>query len=315
MYCTRPYHTLFMKNMLIRPTEKQLQEDFSKGFDYEIFNAGPFYTSAHVDGVDSSACVALNFKEKQLVILGTQYAGEMKKGFFTVAHYVYPKTFGQLSMHASANEGPDGDVSIIFGLSGTGKTTLSTDPNRKLIGDDEHCWGDDGVFNIEGGCYAKTIDLSQEQEPDIFNAIKYGALLENVGFEEGPDNVVDYSDVSITQNTRCSYPLEHIPNVKIPAIGGHAKNVIFLTCDAMGVLPPVSKLTHEQSMYHFITGYTAILGGTVVGIEHPTPSFSACYGAAFLPMHPTVYAEMLSDKMEKHGATGWLINTGWTGGP
>ncbi len=209
-----------------------------------MFNAGDFQTTPRLPGVGSKTCVALNFKKHQIVILGTQYAGEMKKGFFTVAHYVYPMTYGWLTMHASANEGADGDVSVIFGLSGTGKTTLSADPKRKLIGDDEHCWSDEGVFNIEGGCYAKTIDLSPKLEPDIYNAIKYGALLENIGFFPGT-NEVDYTDVSLTQNTRCSYPLEHIPNVKIPAVGGHAKNIIFLTCDAFGVLPPVSKLDHN----------------------------------------------------------------------
>ena len=217
-------------------------------------------------------------------------------------------------MHASANEGLKGDVTVLFGLSGTGKTTLSADPHRKLIGDDEHCWTDHGVFNIEGGCYAKAKDLSEEAEPEIFHAIKYGAVLENVLCHETEPGTVDFTNVELTQNTRVAYPLEHMPNVKIPAIGGHPKNIIYLTCDAYGVLPPVSKLTREQTMYHFISGYTAKVAGTEVGVTEPEATFSACFGEAFLPMHPYVYAEMLADMTEKHEANVWLINTGWTGG-
>jgi phosphoenolpyruvate carboxykinase (ATP) len=217
---------------------------------------------------------------------------------------------GVLSLHSSANEGPNGDVSLFFGLSGTGKTTLSADPKRKLIGDDEHCWSDDGVFNIEGGCYAKCIDLSGEKEPDIFNAIKFGAVLENVVLDE-ETREVDYSDDFLTENTRCAYPIYHIPNAKLPCVGGHPQNIILLTCDAFGVLPPVSKLTPEQAMYHFISGYTTKVAGTEDGISEPTPTFSACFGAPFLVLHPQRYASMLAEKMSQHKANAWLINTGW----
>ncbi len=262
--------------------------------------------------------VALNFKEHEAVILGTQYAGEMKKGFFTVMHYLMPKK-DVLSMHASANEGiANKDVTILFGLSGTGKTTLSADPDRALIGDDEHCWTDDGIFNIEGGCYAKTINLSREKEPEIYDAIKYGALLENVLFGKDVDSqhekIVDYDNVDLTENTRCCYPLEYIPGAKIPAVGGHPKNIIFLTCDAWGVLPPVAKLTKEQAMYHFISGYTAKVPGTEMGVVEPIATFSACFGEAFLPMHPYRYAKLLEKKLEQHNTNVWLINTGWSGG-
>jgi phosphoenolpyruvate carboxykinase (ATP) len=248
------------------------------------------------------------------VILGTEYAGEMKKGIFTVMHYLMPKK-DVLSMHCSANEGDtEDDVALFFGLSGTGKTTLSADKKRKLIGDDEHCWSDDGVFNIEGGCYAKTIDLSEEKEPEIYNAIKYGTVLENVGYD--PDTrKVDFKDVSITQNTRASYPIDYIDNAKIPCIAGHPKNIIFLTYDAFGVLPPVSKMSPEQAMYHFISGYTAKVAGTEVGVTEPEATFSACFGAAFLAWPPAKYAEMLAEKMRKHDAKAWLVNTGLTGGP
>jgi phosphoenolpyruvate carboxykinase (ATP) len=237
----------------------------------------------------------------------------MKKGIFTVMHYLMPKR-GVLSMHCSANEGDDGDVSLFFGLSGTGKTTLSADPNRMLIGDDEHCWSDEGVFNIEGGCYAKAIDLSAEKEPEIYQAIRYGTVLENVVVDP-ETRAVDYSDTSITQNTRASYPLEYIPNAKVPAMGDHPDNIIFLTYDAFGVMPPVAKLTPEQAMYHFISGYTAKVAGTEMGVTEPKATFSAAFGAAFLVWHPSVYAEMLADKMREHGSEAWLVNTGITGGP
>jgi len=237
----------------------------------------------------------------------------MKKGVFTVMHYLMPKR-NVLSMHCSANEGEDeDDVALFFGLSGTGKTTLSADSSRKLIGDDEHCWSEDGVFNIEGGCYAKTINLSEEKEPEIYNAIKFGTVLENVGYD--PDTrEVDYDDVSITQNTRASYPIEYISNAKIPCETGHPKNIIFLTYDAFGVIPPVSKLTPEQAMYHFISGYTAKVAGTEVGVTEPQATFSACFGAAFLVWPPSKYAEMLAEKMRTHGSKAWLVNTGLTGG-
>ena len=237
----------------------------------------------------------------------------MKKGVFTIMNYLMPKQ-NVLSMHCSANESKDGDVSIFFGLSGTGKTTLSADPNRALIGDDEHCWSDDGVFNIEGGCYAKVIDLSAEAEPDIYRAIRFGSVLENVVYGD-QSREVDYTSSELTQNTRCSYPIEYIDNAKIPCVGSHPKNVIFLTCDAFSVLPPVSKLSPGQAMYHFISGYTAKVAGTEMGVTEPEATFSACFGAPFLVWHPTKYAELLADKMKKHGANVWLVNTGWTGGP
>ncbi len=260
----------------------------------------------------SATAVALSFDRREFVILGTEYAGEMKKGVFTIMNYLMPKR-GVLSMHCSANEGEAGDVSLFFGLSGTGKTTLSASEDRRLIGDDEHCWTDEGVFNIEGGCYAKCIDLTEEKEPQIYRAIRFGAVLENVVYDEQTRDV-DYRDSSITENTRASYPLEFIPGVKLPAVGGHPKNIIFLTCDAFGVLPPVSKLTPEQAMYHFISGYTAKVAGTEVGVTEPSATFSACFGAAFLVWSPTKYAELLAEKMETHGSAAWLVNTGWSGG-
>jgi len=231
---------------------------------------------------------------------------------FTIMNYLMPAQ-GVLSMHCSATEGADGDTSILFGLSGTGKTTLSADPNRKLIGDDEHCWSDDGIFNIEGGCYAKVIDLSEEAEPDIFRALRFGSVLENVVLDPGSRNV-DYTDESITSNTRGSYPIEYIDNIKLPCMGGHPKNVIFLTCDAFGVLPPVSRLTPEQAMYHFISGYTAKVAGTEVGVTEPEATFSPCFGGPFLVWHPAKYAELLAERIRRHGSDVWLVNTGWSGG-
>ena len=238
----------------------------------------------------------------------------MKKGFFAVMHYLMPQR-GVLSMHASANEGiKDKDVTVLFGLSGTGKTTLSADPKRVLIGDDEHCWTDSGIFNIEGGCYAKAINLRREKEPEIYDAIRFGAIMENVMFTKENPRLVDYDNVELTENTRVAYPLEHIPNAKLPSVGGHPKNMIFLTCDAYGVLPPVAKLTTEQIMYHFISGYTAKVAGTEMGITDPVATFSACFGEAFLPLHPYLYAKMLAEKVQKHGTNVWLVNTGWSGG-
>jgi len=308
--CSRAYHALFMHNMLIRPTKRELVEFGTP--DYTIYNAGSFPADPEVEGVASDVSVALNFDSRELVILGTQYAGEMKKGVFTIMHYLMPKR-GVLSMHCSANEGPAGDVSLFFGLSGTGKTTLSADPRRLLIGDDEHCWTDRGVFNIEGGCYAKCIGLSAEKEPEIFRAVRFGTVLENCVVDP-VTRQVDYSDSHLTENTRASYPIEFIPNAKIPCVGGQPKNVILLTCDAFGVLPPVAHLTPAQAMYHFISGYTAKVAGTEVGVKDPEATFSACYGAAFLVWHPMKYAQMLADKMQQHQASAWLINTGWTGG-
>ena len=308
--CARPYHALFMHNMLIRPTAEQLAE-FGEP-DYVILNSGQCKADPDVAGVESDTCVTLNLEAKELVILGTQYAGEMKKGVFTIMHYLMPRQ-DIFSMHCSANEGTDGTVALFFGLSGTGKTTLSADANRPLIGDDEHCWTDNGIFNIEGGCYAKTIDLSVESEPEIYQAIRFGTVLENVVYP--PDTrEVDYSDVSITQNTRASYPIEYIPNAKVPCVGSHPKNIILLTCDAFGVLPPVSRLTAAQASYHFINGYTAKVAGTEVGVTEPEATFSACFGAAFLMLHPSAYGKLLADKMEKHQTNAWLVNTGWSGG-
>lgn len=306
----RAYHSLFMHNMCIRPTPEEL-EDFGTP-DFTIYNAGQFPCNRYTHYMTSSTSVDLNLGRREMVILGTQYAGEMKKGLFSVMHYLMPKR-QILSLHSGCNVGKDGDVALFFGLSGTGKTTLSTDHRRYLIGDDEHCWGQNGVSNIEGGCYAKCIDLSGEKEPDIFNAIKFGTVLENVVFDEHT-RAVDYSDKSVTENTRAAYPIEYIPNAKIPCVGPHPKNVILLACDAFGVLPPVSKLNLAQTMYHFISGYTALVAGTEEGIKEPQATFSACFGAAFIMLHPTKYAAMLASKMQEHGATGWLVNTGWSAG-
>ncbi|GAY48084.1 hypothetical protein CUMW_109180 [Citrus unshiu] len=306
----RAYHSLFMHNMCIRPTSEEL-EDFGTP-DFTIYNAGQFPCNRYTHYMTSSTSIDINLARKEMVILGTQYAGEMKKGLFSLMHYLMPKR-QILSLHSGCNMGKDGDVALFFGLSGTGKTTLSTDHNRYLIGDDEHCWSDNGVSNIEGGCYAKCIDLSREKEPDIWNAIKFGTVLENIVFDEHTREV-DYLDKSVTENTRAAYPIEYIPNAKIPCVGPHPKNIILLACDAFGVLPPVSKLSLEQTMYHFISGYTALVAGTEEGVKEPRATFSACFGAAFIMLHPTKYAAMLAEKMQKHGATGWLVNTGWSGG-
>ncbi|KAL7262428.1 hypothetical protein ACSBR1_000744 [Camellia fascicularis] len=306
----RAYHSLFMHNMCIRPTAEEL-ENFGTP-DFTIYNAGQFPCNRYTHYMTSSTSIDINLARREMVILGTQYAGEMKKGLFSLMHYLMPKR-QILSLHSGCNMGKDGDVALFFGLSGTGKTTLSTDHNRYLIGDDEHCWSENGVSNIEGGCYAKCVDLSGEKEPDIWNAIKFGAVLENVVFDEHTRDV-DYSDKSVTENTRAAYPIEYIPNAKIPCVGPHPKNVILLACDAFGVLPPVSKLSLAQTMYHFISGYTALVAGTEDGIKEPTATFSACFGAAFIMLHPTKYAAMLAEKMQRHGATGWLVNTGWSGG-
>jgi phosphoenolpyruvate carboxykinase (ATP) len=308
--CARAYHALFMHNMLIRPSSAEL-ESFGEP-DYVIYNGGRFPANRYTSGMTSTTSVDLHFGRKEFVILGTEYAGEMKKGIFTVMNYLMPKR-GILSMHCSATEGASGDTSILFGLSGTGKTTLSADPKRKLIGDDEHCWSDDGVFNIEGGCYAKVIDLSAAAEPDIYRAIRFGSVLENVEFDV-VTHAVDYGSTAITENTRGSYPIEYIDNAKIPCLSNHANNVIFLTCDAFGVLPPVSKLSPEQAMYHFISGYTAKVAGTEMGVTEPEATFSPCFGGPFLVWHPTKYAELLAEKLQAHGAQTWLVNTGWSGG-
>src|SRR6201989_34745 len=308
--CSRPYHALFMHTMLIRPTSDELSA-FGQP-DFVIYNAGVFPADRLMADVGSKTCVCLNLEDRELVILGTQYAGEMKKGVFTVANYFAPKR-GVLSMHCSATaDKKTGASSLLFGLSGTGKTTLSADPKRHLIGDDEHCWSDDGIFNIEGGCYAKAINLTPENEPDIFRALRFGAVLENVVLDE--DRMVDYSDVSITENTRGAYPIEFIQNAKIPCIASHPTDIIFLTCDAFGVLPPVSSLSPAQAMYHFISGYTAKVAGTEMGVKEPSATFSACFGGPFLVWHPNKYAELLAAKMRQHNTRVWLVNTGWSGG-
>tara|TARA_B110000858_G_scaffold135140_1_gene153682 strand:+ start:3423 stop:5036 length:1614 start_codon:yes stop_codon:yes gene_type:complete len=299
----------FVKNMFIRPSEEELK-DFEP--DFIVMNGAKCSNPQWQDmGLNSENFVAFNLSEKIQLIGGTWYGGEMKKGMFSMMNYLLPLQ-GMASMHCSANIGDDGDTAIFFGLSGTGKTTLSTDPERALIGDDEHGWDDDGVFNFEGGCYAKTINLSKESEPDIYNAIRRDALLENVTVDD--NGVIDYSDSSKTQNTRVSYPIYHIENIVKPVSkGGHAKQVIFLTADAFGVLPPVSKLNPEQTKYHFLSGFTAKLAGTERGITEPTPTFSSCFGAAFLSLHPTKYAQELVKRMEAAGSTAYLVNTGWNG--
>jgi phosphoenolpyruvate carboxykinase (ATP) len=300
----------FVKNMFIRPTEKEL-ENFGEP-DFIVMNGSKTFFKDYVaHGLNSEVYVAFNLTEKVQIIGGTWYGGEMKKGLFSMMNYYLPLQ-GIASMHCSANKGKDGDVAVFFGLSGTGKTTLSTDPKRELIGDDEHGWDDEGVFNFEGGCYAKTIDLSKENEPDIYGAIKKDALLENVTLDE--NGKIDFKDGSITQNTRVSYPINHIQNIVKPVSkAGHATKVIFLTADAFGVMPPVSKLTPEQTKYYFLSGFTAKLAGTERGVTEPQPTFSACFGKAFLSLHPTKYGEELVKKMEDHKATAYMVNTGWNG--
>jgi len=308
--CSRPYHALFMHVMMIRPTKQELA-DFGTP-DFTITNAGEFPANRLTSGMTSKTSIDLSFEDRELVILGSEYAGEMKKGIFTIMNYLMPKQ-GILSMHCSATaDRAGGTSSILFGLSGTGKTTLSADPKRLLIGDDEHCWSDAGIFNIEGGCYAKTIDLSAESEPDIYNALSFGSVLENVVLSD--DNEVDYHDAGLTQNTRGAYPIEYIKNSKLPCTAGHPTDVIFLTCDAFGVFPPVAKLTPAQAMYHFISGYTAKIPGTEVEVLEPGATFSPCFGGPFLVWHPAKYAELLKEKLTKHQANVWLVNTGWTGG-
>ncbi|MGG5575901.1 phosphoenolpyruvate carboxykinase (ATP) [Myroides sp. C15-4] len=300
----------FVKNMFIRPTEEELA-NFGEP-DFVVMNGSKAtFKDYKAYGLNSEVYIAFNLTEKIQVIGGTWYGGEMKKGLFSMMNYYLPLQ-GMASMHCSANKGKDGDVAVFFGLSGTGKTTLSTDPKRELIGDDEHGWDDQGVFNFEGGCYAKTINLSQENEPDIFGAIRRDALLENVTVDA--NGVIDFNDGSVTQNTRVSYPIDHIENIVKPVSkAGHATKVIFLTADAFGVMPPVSKLTPEQTKYYFLSGFTAKLAGTERGVTQPEPTFSACFGKAFLSLHPTKYGEELVKKMEEHNATAYMVNTGWNG--
>lgn len=309
--CSRPYHALFMHTMLIRARGDDLST-FGEP-DYTIFNAGQFPANRHTPGMTSKTSIDLDIENREMVILGTEYAGEMKKGVFTLMNYLMPKR-GVLSMHCSATaDRSSGRSSILFGLSGTGKTTLSADPGRQLIGDDEHGWSEDGIFNIEGGCYAKAIDLTPESEPDIFQAIRFGAVLENVVIDDS-DRHVDFHNSRITQNTRGAYPIEFIRNAKIPCVAGHPTDVIFLTCDAFGVLPPVSRLSPAHAMYHFISGYTAKVAGTEMGVTEPQATFSPCFGGPFLMWHPAKYADLLQQKLRQHRATVWLVNTGWSGG-
>ena len=306
-----PWSNMFAYNMFLRPTEAEL-ENFTP--EWTVINAPGFMADAEVDGTRQHNFAILNFSKKIALIGGTGYTGEIKKGIFSALNFILPVFKNTLPMHCSANVGEAGDTSIFFGLSGTGKTTLSTDPNRKLIGDDEHGWtAENTVFNFEGGCYAKVINLSKENEPEIYGAIKKGAILENVILNDAGE--VDFEDTSITQNTRVSYPIYHIDNIQEPSIGKNVKNIFFLTADAFGVLPPISKLTPAQAAYHFISGYTAKVAGTEAGVVEPQPSFSACFGAPFMPLHPAKYAEMLSQKMQDSGVDVWLVNTGWTGGP
>lgn len=299
----------FVKNMFIRPSQEEL-ENFKA--DFIVYNACKCINEDYKkEGLNSEVFVVFNVEENIAVIGGTLYGGEMKKGIFSMMNYWLPLE-NKLSMHCSANVGKENDVALFFGLSGTGKTTLSTDPKRKLIGDDEHGWDDEGVFNFEGGCYAKTINLNFEHEPEIYGAIKRNALLENVVLRS--DKSVDYTDASKTENTRVSYPIEHIENHEPSLKAGHPKNIIFLSADAFGILPPVSKLSKEQAMYYFLSGYTAKVAGTERGIVEPQATFSACFGEPFMPLHPTVYARLLGDKIEKHEANVYLVNTGWSGG-
>jgi len=306
-----PWSSSFVYNMFLRPEGVEL-EDFKE--DWLVLCAPGYEATPEIHGTRQGNFSILNFTKKIALVGGSAYTGEIKKGIFSALNMILPTDRNVLPMHCSANVGEDGETAIFFGLSGTGKTTLSADPNRKLIGDDEHGWtADNTVFNFEGGCYAKVIDLTEEKEPDIYRAIKPGALLENVVLKENGD--VDYMDKSITQNTRVSYPIYHIDNIQEPSFAGNPKNIFFLTCDAFGVLPPVSKLNPGQAAYHFISGYTAKVAGTEAGITEPVPSFSACFGSPFMPLHPTVYAEMLSKKMQDAGVNVWLINTGWSAGP
>jgi phosphoenolpyruvate carboxykinase (ATP) len=306
-----PWSNLFAYNMFLRPTEDEL-ENFTA--DWHIIQAPGFKADPSVDGTRQHNFAMVSFSRKTILIGGTGYTGEMKKGIFTILNYILPHDKNVLSMHCSANMGKAGDTAIFFGLSGTGKTTLSADPNRSLIGDDEHGWTNDSVFNFEGGCYAKTIDLSEEKEPEIYRAIKPGALVENVTFINGT-NKIDFASKAITENTRVSYPLTFISNALVPSIGKTPKNIFFLTADAYGILPPISKLTAGQAMYQFISGYTAKVAGTEAGVTEPKSTFSACFGAPFLPLHPGRYAEMLGKKMKEHNVNVWMINTGWSGGP
>lgn len=303
------YHALFSWNMFVRATEEELAEHEP---EFTVLAAPTLKANPEEDGTRTETFIVANIKERTILIGGTMYSGEVKKGIFSIMNYLLPQK-GVMPMHCSANVGDDGTSAVFFGLSGTGKTTLSADASRTLIGDDEHGWSDDGIFNFEGGCYAKTINLSAENEPEIYATTeRFGTILENVPLDDNRAPVFD--DTFYTQNTRCSYPIHYIPNASESGRAGHPKNVIFLTADAFGVLPPISKLSPEQAMYHFISGYTAKVAGTERGVTEPQATFSACFGAPFLPLHPTEYAELLAQKIRQHGSRVWLINTGWTGG-
>jgi len=304
------WHALFATTLFVRPTAIELA-DFAPGFT--VIACGALRASADFDGTRSSVFVGLSFTRKLVLILGSMYGGEIKKAVFTVMNYLMPQR-GVLPMHCSANMGEAGDVALFFGLSGTGKTTLSADPSRRLIGDDEHGWSDHSVFNFEGGCYAKTIRLSERSEPQIHHAIKFGSILENV-IVDPQTRAIDYASDFLTENTRATYPIEHIPGAVLGGVGDHPRNVFFLTCDAFGVLPPISRLTPEMASYHFLSGFTSKVAGTEVGIDEPRPTFSACFGAPFMPLPPGRYAEMLAERLDWHETDCWLVNTGWTGGP
>lgn len=305
-----PWSNLFANNLFLRPTQEEIL-NFSP--EWTIINAPGYKATPAIDGTRQHNFAIINFTKKIILIGGTGYTGEIKKGIFAVLNYVLPHERGVLSMHCSANVGKDGDTAVFFGLSGTGKTTLSADPNRRLIGDDEHGWSNESVFNFEGGCYAKCVDLTKEKEPQIFNAIKFGSLLENIECYDGTATV-DFSNITKTENTRVAYPINYIENAVEPSIGEIPKNIFFLTADAFGVLPPISRLTPGQAMYHFISGYTAKVAGTEVGVTEPQLTFSACFGKAFLPLHPTKYAELLGKKLKENKVNVWLVNTGWSGG-
>lgn len=303
------WHNLFVHQLFVRPTQDELKSHVP---GFTVIAAPGFEANPVVHGINSETFIIVNFAKKTVLIGGTKYAGEMKKSIFSVMNYLLPEQ-GVLSMHCSSNVGKQGDVALFFGLSGTGKTTLSADPERRLIGDDEHGWSDQGVFNIEGGCYAKCINLTEEKEPQIWNAIKFGSVLENV-FVDKDSRIPDYDNDTLTENTRAAYPVDYIPGSMIPGAGGHPQVIVFLTADAFGVLPPVSKLSKEQAMYHFLSGYTSKLAGTERGVTEPEATFSTCFGAPFLPLQPSVYAEMLGEKISKHNAQVYLVNTGWSGG-
>ncbi|MHA2892763.1 phosphoenolpyruvate carboxykinase (ATP) [Bacillus cereus] len=303
------WHNLFVHQLFIRPTEEELTTHES---EFTIVSAPNFKADPAVDGTNSEAFIMVSFEKRIVLIGGTEYAGEMKKSIFSIMNFLLPEQ-DILSMHCSANVGEEGDVALFFGLSGTGKTTLSADPNRKLIGDDEHGWSDNGVFNIEGGCYAKCVNLSHEKEPQIFDAITFGSVLENVIIND-QTRIADYNDTTLTENTRAAYPMHAIDNIVLPSVAGHPNTIIFLTADASGVLPPISKLSKEQAMYHFLSGYTSKLAGTERGVTSPQATFSTCFGSPFLPLDASRYAEMLGEKIEKHDAKVFLVNTGWTGG-